>query len=401
MRNTRYRIAAGVVVLAVLATGAAVVFSRSSQANADAGGMPRFQHVFYIMMENQAYDEIIGKPGSAAAVNAPHINALAQQYALATNYYGVTHDSEPNYVAAVGGSYFAVTNTSSPLVTDNSSDNAYYCPQDNGQSGLPTECKGTTGNHQVNAPSLFSQLEDAGLSWKTYQQSIPPSINPGTPSVAYTGLYYPLGYPGTTSKDKLYASKHNPILNFLAYYGPSNPPTSPDTLDGGSWTPNATQRAELNKMVPDTQLATDLATGNVPNFSFIVPDQCHDMHGTGSCPSASALNQEGDAYVAQTVNAIMSSAIWQRGNNAIVITWDENDYTALDCNTSVQVASNGCQVPTIVVANHGPRGVQYAVAANHYSLLLSIEDAFGLGCLQQACPSSGSHVQPMTVMFRK
>jgi hypothetical protein len=195
------------------------------------------------------------------------------------------------------------------------------------------------------------------------------------------------------AKAKLYAAKHNPILNFLAYYGPA--PTSV------SFTPNAAQQAELNKMVPDTQFAADLDSGNVPTFSFIVPDQCHDMHGTAGCPSGPALNQEGDAYVAQTVNAIMSSSTWQRGNNAIVITWDENDYTALDCNTSVRVASNGCQVPTIVIANHGPQGVKYDVPANHYSLLLSIEDAFGLGCLQQACPSSGSNVQPMTPLFRK
>jgi phosphatidylinositol-3-phosphatase len=371
MRNKRYQILAGIVVLALLVAGAATVFTRANQAKADAGGMPRFQHVFYIMMENQAYDEIIGN------ASAPNINALANQYALATSYYGVTHDSEPNYVAAVGGSYFTVTNTTGPLPpnVDNSSDNAYYCSPTN---PLP-ECAGTTGNHQINAPSLFSQLEGAGQTWKTYQQSIP--------SVGYQGLYYP------SSAVRWYASKHNPILNFLAYYGPA--PTS------STFTPNAAQQAELNKMVPDTQFATDLASGNVPSFSFIVPNQCNDMHGASGCPTGSALIQAGDTYVAQTVNAIMSWSGWQQGNNAIVITWDENDYTGLDCNTSVSVASNGCQVPTIVVANHGPRGVKYNVPANHYSLLLSVEDALGLGCLQQACPSSGSNVQPMTPMFRK
>jgi phospholipase C len=181
-------------------------------------------------------------------------------------------------------------------------------------------------------------------------------------------------------------------VNFLAFYGPA-----PTSLN---FTPSAAQQAELNKMVPDTQLATDLATGNVPAFSFIVPDQCHDMHGTASCPSGAALNQEGDTYVANTVNAIMSSRTWQQGNNAIVITFDENDFTSADCNAHVPVASNGCQVPTIVIANHGPRGLKFNVPSNHYALLLSIEQAFGLGCLQQSCPASGSNVQPMTAMFR-
>jgi phosphatidylinositol-3-phosphatase len=373
-RRVLYVFAGIVVVLAIVTASGLGLYSRANQAKADTGGTPRFQHIFYIMMENQAYDEIIGNS------NAPHINALAKQYGLATDYFGVTHDSEPNYVAAVGGSYFAVTNTSSPSNTDDSSDNAYYCSP---TSPRP-ECAGTTGDHQIDAPTIFSQLDAAGLSWKTYQQSIP--------SVGYQGLNYPAGVvPG--AKDKLYAAKHNPVLNFLSYWGPR--PIS------ASFTPNAAQQAALDKMVPDTQFTADLASGNVPSFSFIVPDQCHDMHGTASCPGGAALSQEGDAYVGQTVDAIMASSTWQQGNNAIVITWDENDYSNLDCNTSVRVASNGCQVPTIVIANHGPRGVTYDVPANHYSLLLSIEQAFGLSCLEQACASSGSNVQPMTPLIRK
>ena len=75
----------------------------SSSASGDSG-MPRYQHIFYIMMENQAYDEIVGN------ANAPHINALAEQYGLATSYYGVTHPSEPNYVASVGGDVY-INNT--------------------------------------------------------------------------------------------------------------------------------------------------------------------------------------------------------------------------------------------------------------------------------------------------
>ena len=63
------------------------------------------------------------------------------------------------------------------------------------------------------------------------------------------------------------------------------------------------------------------------------------------------------------------------------------------------IASAGGHVPTIVIANHGPRGVKYDVATDHYSLLLTIQDAFGLGCLANSCPTKGG-VQPMTPMFR-
>jgi hypothetical protein len=370
MRKRLYAVAAAVTVLGLAAAGFAATNLRPQPAKADASGTPRlrYQHVFYIMMENQAYDEIM----SPKVTDAPYIQGLAKEYGLATNYYGVTHDSEPNYVAAVGGSYFAVTNTSSPLNTDDSSDNAYYCSPTN----TAPECAGTTGDHQIDAPSLFSQLEGAGLSWKDYQQSMP--------SVGYQRLNNPPAIPG----QKLYAAKHNPLLNFLAYYGPA-----PRSVN---FTPTAAQQAELNKSVPlddaNVGLWHDLQMGTTPNFSFIVPDQCHDMHGTAGC--SPDLIQEGNDYVKTLVTAIQSSSVWQNGNTAIVITWDENDYSNLDCNTSVTVASNGCQVPTIVVTNHGPRGVIADYPANHYSLLLSIEQAFGLGCLQNSCV-----VRPLNKLF--
>ena len=60
--------------------------------------MKNFQHVFIIMMENTGYDTLIGNP------NAPFINAAAANYGLARNYFGVTHPSQPNYIAATSGS---------------------------------------------------------------------------------------------------------------------------------------------------------------------------------------------------------------------------------------------------------------------------------------------------------
>jgi phospholipase C len=281
--------------------------------------------VFVIMMENHSYSEIIG------SALAPKINALAQTYGLATNYFGVTHPSEPNYVASIGGSFFGIQD-----------DNPY-----------------TT--HTIDGPSLASQLEDAGLTWKTYQQSLP--------FAGYTGTRYP------TSGPTLYASKHNPFLNFASV---QNSPT------------------ELQKIVPDTQLAADLQSGDVPNFSYIVPDQCHDMHGTTGCSGDATLLPEGDAYVSNTVSAIMGSSTWQRGNNTIVVTWDEDDFSATNLGCC-DANPGGGHVATIVIANHGPRGVTDGTAYNHYSLLQTIEIAFHLGCLQNTCDTA--NVQPMAPLF--
>jgi phosphatidylinositol-3-phosphatase len=76
---------------------------------------------------------------------------------------------------------------------------------------------------------------------------------------------------------------------------------------------------------------------DVPNFSLIVPNQCHDMHGfvsggTPICSSATPaeaalLMSQGDAEVAKLINGIKSSRAWTRGRNAIVLVWDENDYS--------------------------------------------------------------------------
>src|SRR5262245_52139856 len=66
----------------------------------DEGEGERLDHIFYIMMENHGTDEIIGN-----TADAPYINELADHYGLATNYYGVTHPSLPNYLAAISGDF--------------------------------------------------------------------------------------------------------------------------------------------------------------------------------------------------------------------------------------------------------------------------------------------------------
>jgi len=87
----------------------------------------------------------------------------------------------------------------------------------------------------------------------------------------------------------------------------------------------------------------DLASDNVPNFSFIAPNQCNDMHGRGNAGPfcnfdandsgvQEGLNEtlilRGDMTVQRIVSAIKRSKSWHEGNNAIVLLWDKNDYTA-------------------------------------------------------------------------
>jgi len=277
---------------------------------------------------------------------APNLNRLANQFGLATASFSVADPSAPNYVAMLGGSTFGIA--------DN---NAYYL-------------------HTVDKPSLMSQLEGAHLTWKGYLQSMP---YPG-----FKGICYPNRCNGVPDFDTLYNSKHNGIPYFKSIQ--SHP-------------------AEMAKMGPLTALARDLASGDVPSFGYIVPDECSDMHGAPPyCvdsgepgdESDNALVGIADTLAGKIVDQITHAPFWLHGNNAIVITFDEgaDGDTSGCCGTN---PGNG-QVTTIVITSHGPRGLKDATPYNHYSLLQSLQSALGVGCLEQTCDTT--NIVPMTPLFK-
>jgi hypothetical protein len=345
------RLAIGAVAIAGVAWMATPGISSASGRDSQ---IPRYQHVVEIMMENTSYGTIIGNP------LAPNLNALANQYGLATNYFGVTHPSEPNYLTAVGGSYFGVQD-----------DNQFYCTP--AMATTDPNCTGTTVNHTVSALSIADQLTAAGKTWKGYFQSLPAVVGPVVK--IGPGANGPYTFKSPSNSIALYASKHNPFVNFTG-----------------------TQDALAN-MVPDTQLATDLAGGRLANYSLVVPNQCNDMHGTGGCGTTSLITL-GDSYVAATVNQVMSSHVWKEGNNAIVITWDEDDFSDQGQLGTGCCGANpgGGHVATIVIRNHGNLAhIVDNTAYNHYALLRTMEAAFGLTCLAHACDSVVPTMSPLFV----
>ncbi|HEX4861474.1 MAG TPA: hypothetical protein VFV07_09570, partial [Rhizomicrobium sp.] len=67
-----------------------------------AAVMPHYSHIFVVILENHTTDEIIGNAA------APTLTRLSKEYGFASNYYGIRHPSEPNYVALVGGDTFGI-----------------------------------------------------------------------------------------------------------------------------------------------------------------------------------------------------------------------------------------------------------------------------------------------------
>jgi phosphatidylinositol-3-phosphatase len=93
-----------------------------------------------------------------------------------------------------------------------------------------------------------------------------------------------------------------------------------------------------------------------------------------------ALIERGDMTIRKLVTSIKASPAWTDGSNAIVVLWDENDYSGGPGNPF-----NTNQVVLLVDTNYGHSGVRSNVYYNHFSLLKSLEAGFELRCLNHAC----------------
>jgi phosphatidylinositol-3-phosphatase len=362
----------------LLTLGAVLLALAASDAGAPAAGgptpddlaVPRYAHVFVIMDENKSFERIDG------GADAPALTRLAQTYGAATRFYGEVHPSEANYVALLGGSTFGIHD-----------DDAYYCKPGATQASCHGAKSPGYASHTIDAPHLGTQLEAAGLSWKGYYQSIP-----AAGSGAVVGSDPVLDGRDARNGLLLYASKHSGFLNFASVQNDRN-------------------RAQ--HLVGFDVLQGDLAAGTLSNFALIIPNVCDDMHGSAD-PGTPAdcryenpggLIRRGDAAAGKLVDEITASKVWRsRENAAIVITFDEDDGAGRGgcCGVTPNAPSNfgGGHIATIVITNNGPRGVEDATPYNHYSLLRTIEDAFGIHDYLGLAAASDEGVKPMLPLFR-
>jgi phosphatidylinositol-3-phosphatase len=401
-------------------------------------GIPHLDHVFVIMMENHGYYQIVNNP------NEPYLNSLitGKKVNFATNYFAVGHPSLTNYLEIVGGSNFGIRSDNAPnwgsttcnsnietgiVNADNAGGNApvpvdtgTVCPiagvgkdaatpaVDNwNEVTLPTFPYLADIDGVISVPaastvgkSIADQLAERGLNWKSYQESLP------------LGLIFGVNYSNGTATNltdfstlapltsgsvvQAYAVKHNPFAYFKS------------VQDG---TP---RNNGLNNVVGfdgPRGLYADLASGDVPSLAFIAPNQCNDQHGRGNGDAFCAFDfgadttgltygtqvglnpgliQQGDVTIERLVQAIESSRTWHEGRNAIVIVWDENDYSGISTTPSgLFPPQNQNKVVLTVQTNRGSQaGVQSGTYYNSFSLLRSIEAGFGLPCLNHACDAN-------------
>lgn len=179
------------------------------------------------------------------------------------------------------------------------------------------------GKYDLAGANLVDLLEGAGVTWKTYQQDYPGNC-----------------YTASSAAGGLYARKHNPFMSF-------------DSV--------RLNAARCAKIVPATQLDSDIAANALPQYSFYVPNQENDAHNTGIAFAANWLQGFLEPKL-QNAN-FMSGTL-------VVVTFDEDD------------GSEQNHIYTVLLANTIAPGTD-ATAYNHYSMLKFVEDNFNLGTLNR------------------
>src|SRR5260221_6694692 len=181
----------------------------------------------------------------------------------------------------------------------------------------------------VHAPNLVDALEAGHKTWTAYMEDLPQSCLVGDAG--------------------LYAQKHDPFIYF-------------DDI--------RTNPARCQHLVPLAPLASELTSGHVPDLVWITPNLCSDMH---DCSTAT-----GDAWLAMWVPRILASTTWRDGG-ALFLTWDEGTTSDGCCQ-----AAHGGHIATLVISPLGKPRYQSHTPYDHYSLLRTITEAWGLRPLGHA-----------------
>jgi acid phosphatase len=193
----------------------------------------------------------------------------------------------------------------------------------------------TDGGYTLKATSLFDQIEAAGRTWHVYAQGYPGHCYKGSQWVAV------VDGPGAAGQ---YARKHNPAISFASISG------------------NPTRCARITRLSGFDPAAAD--------FEMIIPNQINDMH--------SSSVRAGDDFLRAFVPRITGSPAF--ANSLLVITWDEG--------AGSDSAGGGGHIATIIASPGMKAGSKFTAPTTHYSLLRTIELAWGLPLLGGAATAS-------------
>lgn len=190
----------------------------------------------------------------------------------------------------------------------------------------------------VSADNLVRDILAKGKTWKAYVESLP--------SDGYTG---PDVFP--------YVRRHNPFAYFSDVQQSS---------------------AQQQNMVPFSQFSADLASANLPDFSFIVPDVLHDAH---TCPGNAPLCPDtdllapADQWLQTNISPLIASPVFQQ-SGLLIIVFDEAEIT--------DFSHGGGHVAMVLVGPSVKKNYKSTTFYQHQSTLRLIEEKLGLSALPGA-----------------
>ncbi len=341
--------------LAALAAG--LVGASACTAVADA---PHVNHVFIVVLENENAADTFGPK-----TETPYLaDTLTGQGAFVKNYYATGHLSLDNYISMISGQApNPVTQFDCPFFT-------------NVTPGLPAADGQILGNgcvYPAGVQNIATQLEGNGYTWKGYMQDMANSAPAQPASCRHPGLNSSDGTQTAKPNDQ-YAARHNP---FVYFHSIIDFPT-----------------CQAND-VDLTQLAPDLRSeATTPDYAFITPDLCNDGHDEPCADGSPGGMRQANSFLKDLIPEITASPAY-RDRGLIIVTFDEaeggvspGDDGSACCNEqpgpntpapgALTLGPGGGRVGAVMVSNCIQPGTVSANPYNHYSLLRSVEDNFGL-----------------------
>ena len=381
MAKGRRRLLAAAVFLLVLAActstagrpgpGTGTAGTPAGSGSAVPGGLRAIRHVWVIELENQGYAQSFGTPSAD-----PYLaRTLPQMGALLENYYAIGHSSAANYVAQISGQ-------APDLGTQ--SDCPIWLPfAGHVVAGPYHQVLGEGCVYPAAVPTLGNQLSAAGRSWAAYLQDM--GNAPARDTTVATARGPACGHPATWAIDHTqkaaqgdqYAARHDGFTFFRSVTGNQ-----------------AYCDAHILSFRP---LPGDLTRASTtPAFSWISPNLCDDGHDAPCVTGAPGGLAQADAFLSQWVPTIMAAPAYRDGG-LILITFDEGSDSAACCGEASGFSPDHPNVPlpgkngpgggrigTVVLSPLIRPGTVSTVNYNHYSLLRTIEDIFGLRHLGDA-----------------
>jgi hypothetical protein len=328
-------------------------------ASPAAADVPHVNHVFIVVLENEDAADTFGP-----TTQIPYLaQTLPAKGAYVPNYYGTGHNSLDNYITMVSGQApNPVTQADCPI----------FQPFLPGISVADGQYSGTGCVYPPGVQNVATQLEGAGYTWKGYMQD----MAAGAPAEPATCRHPSVGsadHTQTATATDQYATRHNPFVYFHSII--DFPTCQANDVD-------------LSRLAPD--LASKSTT---PDYAFITPDLCNDGHDTPCPDGAPGGMVQANTFLQGLIPQIMASPAY-KDRGLIIITFDEAEASGSGADASAccneqpgpntpnpggtTIGPGGGRIGAVMLSNCIRPGTVSTDPYNHYSLLRSVEDNFGL-----------------------